>query len=274
LTAFKRINEIRLSAGLGMLAQSTVLDQAAQAHADWVIANDAFVHTETAGTPGFTGADWWNRDEALGYVPLGGGEVMSAGVGPAAGVDALVNGIYHRVGLLAVEPVDVGIGWSGSTAPSVSTPLVVDLTRPGADTTRGLGQAAQAWSDGVAIWPINGASNVPTRLGLETPNPIPSQDVLTLGTPPSITVDRLKSISVSSFVLTNVATGVVVPTSTLTNGNDPNFIIPASFAAAIPLVTLAPNTTYLVAFSGSVVAFPSNASMTVNRVWSFNTAAQ
>ena len=62
LAAFNRLNEIRLSAGLGMLAQQPLMDRAAQAHADWEIANDVFGHVEQAGTMGFTGAHWYDRD--------------------------------------------------------------------------------------------------------------------------------------------------------------------------------------------------------------------
>ena len=57
LAAFNRLNEIRLSAGLGMLAQSTRMDQAAQAHAEWMVANDSFTHEEVVGTVDFTGVN-------------------------------------------------------------------------------------------------------------------------------------------------------------------------------------------------------------------------
>ena len=202
LAAFNRLNEIRLSAGLGMVAQSTAMDQAAQAHADWMVANDVFSHEEQAGTPGFTATDWSLRDEVFGYVPVGGAEVMAASGQASAEVDALVNALYHRAGMLAFEPVDVGIGWSGGTATHVAMPLVIDMTRPGSDAVRGMGQAAQQVIEGVAIWPLDHANGVPTRLGLESPNPVPDQEVLSLGTPLSITVDRLKTIGLVSEIIT------------------------------------------------------------------------
>ncbi len=274
LAAFNRLNEIRLSAGLGMLAQNVLMDQAAQAHADWMIANNSFTHEEQEGTPGFTGVDWPHREEVIGYVPVGGDEVIAGSSRGAAGVDALVNAVYHRAGMLAFEPVDVGIGWSGGTAASVSMPLVIDFTRPGLDATRGLGQAAQASINGVAVWPNDGALNVPLGLGSESPDPVPSQNVLTLGTPASITVDETKTISVLSFVLTNGATGVVVSTQLLTSQSDPNFLVPRSYVAAIPLSLLAPNTTYRVVFSGSTVQSLTGIHEVITRTWSFTTAAQ
>jgi uncharacterized protein YkwD len=273
LAAFDRLNEIRLSAGLGMLVQTAALDQAAQAHADWIIANDSFTHDEGAGTPGFTGAHWWDRAEALGYVPLGGGEVMSGPVHGAEGVDALINMPYHRAGMLAFEPVDVGVGWSALSAAGVSMPLVIELTRPGTDATRGLGQAAQPAIGGVAIWPLDEARDVPIRLGLESPNPVPGQDVLTLGTPVSITVDRAWTISTATWALTNLSTGASVVTSTLTFANDPNGLTPGSFAAAVPLAPLLPESRYLATFSGTAETALTGAAMRIDRTWSFTTAS-
>ena len=274
LAAFNRLNEIRLSAGLGMLAQSTAMDQAAQAHAEWMIANDSFTHDEVAGTPGFTGLNWPRRDEAFGYTPVEGAEVMTGPVRGARGVDLLVNTAYHRAGMLAFEPVDIGIGWTSGVATNVSMPLVMDITRPGTDAVRGLGQAAQLEINGVEIWPLDGAIGVPLRLGLEIPNPVPSQDVLTLGTPASVTVSQDKTISSVSFVVTNKATGAVIPVQVLTNQNDSNFLVPESFIAAIPLAVLTPDTTYAVAFSGSAVDRVFGIVELVNRTWSFTTASQ
>ena len=274
LAAFNRLNEIRLSAGLGMLAQSTEMDQAAQAHAEWMVANDSFTHEEGVGTVDFTGTDWVRRDEAFGYVPVEGGEMISADGSGLASVDSLVNTAYHRAVMLAFEPVDLGIGWSGLTAASFSDPLVVDMASPGTDATRGLGQAAQSAIKGVAIWPLDGAHDVPVRLGLETPNPVPTQDVLTLGTPVSITVAEARTIFSDSFVMTNSSTGAVMSVQVLTNQNDPNFLVPESFIAAIPLTALAPSTTYVVVFSGRVVERVSGDSEAISRMWSFTTAAQ
>ena len=274
LAAFNRLNEIRLSAGLGMLAQSTAMDQAAQAHAEWMIANNSFTHEESIGTPGFTGEDFPTRDEAFGYVPVEGTEVMTGPVHGAEGVDVLINTVYHRAGMLAFEPVDVGVGWSSGTAANVSMPLVIDITRPGTDMVRGMGQTAQANIQGVQVWPIDGAHGIPLRLGLESPNPVPSQDVLSLGTPASITVSETKTISSVSFAMANSTTGAVMPVQVLTNQNDSNFLIPESFIAAIPLIILAPNTTYKVTFSGATMDRVSGVSEKIDRTWSFTTASQ
>lgn len=274
LAAFNRLNEIRLSAGLGMLAQSTAMDQAAQAHAEWMIANNSFTHDEIEGTPGFTGLNWPRRDEAFGYVPVEGIEVMAGPAHGAQGVDTLINMTYHRAGMLAFEPVDIGVGWVNGAATNVAMPLVMDITRPGTDATRGLGQDAQARIHGVEIWPADGVQEVPLRMGLERPNPVPTQDVSSLGTPASITVSETRTISATSFVMTNSSTGAVVPVRILTNTNDPNRLVPESFIAAIPLAVLAPDTFYTVTFSGAAVERVSGVTEAINRTWSFTTASQ
>jgi hypothetical protein len=274
LAAFNRLNEIRLAAGLGMLAQNVAMDRAAQAHAEWMVANDSFTHEEVAGTAGFTGVSWPLRDEAFGYLSAGGTEVMAERAYGAEGVDVLVNMVYHRAGMLAFEPVDVGIGWSARSAASISRPLVIDMTRPGTDPIRGLGQAAEPRISGVAIWPMDGALGVPLRLGLEIPNPVPGSDVLSLGTPPSITVDPLRTLAVATFTLTDASIGAVVPTTLLTGATDPHSLLPSSFAAAVPLGVLKPSTTYRVVFSAQATDVVFGTREEINRAWSFTTAAQ
>ena len=222
----------------------------------------------------FTGVSWAQRDEAFGYVPVEGDEVMTGPAHGAQGVDGLVNTVYHRAGMLAFEPVDVGIGWSPLFATNVSMPLVIDMTRPGTDAIRGMGQSAQSSIGGVALWPLDGSRDVPVQLGLETPNPVPTQDVSTLGTPVSITVAESRTITSMSFVVTNTSDGTVLATRILTNQNDPNFLVPESFIAAIPLGVLAPNTTYVVVFSGSAIERSTGIAQMIDRTWSFTTAAQ
>ncbi len=273
LAAFTRLNEIRLSAGLGMLAQSPTLDQAAQAHAAWIIANDSFTHVETAGTPGFTGAHWWDRAEAAGYVPIEGDEVIAGPARGAAGVDALVNSVYHRAALLSFEPVDVGIGWSAGSATEISMPLVIEVTRPGGDPARGAGQTAQASIDGVSTWPTDGAANVPLRLGDETPNPVPTHDVATLGLPVSLIVDEETTISVDAFVVSKATGGEVLQGQILTSANDPHSLLPRAFVAFVPLTPLAADTAYRVDFTGAATGFLTGVRRSIRRSWSFTTAS-
>jgi uncharacterized protein YkwD len=271
LAAFNRLNEIRLSAGLGMLAQSRVMDRAAQAHADWEIANDIYGHVEQAGTVGFTGAHWWDRDEAIGYTPASGEEVATSGYASGDAMDILANVAYHRIALLTIEWVDVGIGHSSGMIPNVSEPLVVDMAVPQGDAVRGQGQLAQVSSGGVVVWPVDGAQGVRTHMGGESPNPVAESDVLALGMPVSVTVASGRTISVTRFTLRNSSTGAIVPTYLLTHLNDTNALVPTSYVAVIPLAALASNASFDVDFEGDVVEPDTNASMPLSRAWRFST---
>ena len=271
LAAFNRINEIRLSAGLGMLTQNRVLDQAAQAHADWEISNNTYGHVEQAGTSGFTGVNWWDRDEGLGYTPIAGEEVIASGYGAVSAMNGFVNVAYHRIGVLAIEPVDVGIGRTDQATSNVSEPMVVDIAVPGGDPVRSQGQSAQDSTNGVVIWPIDGAASVSTHMGDEAPNPVPGVDVNSLGTPISITVASSRTIQVTTFSLKNSVTGATVPTYLLTHLNDPNDLVPISYIAAIPLSPLEANASYTVVFEGSVLEPYVSAPTPLSRTWRFST---
>ncbi len=273
LAAFNRLNEIRLSAGLGMLAQSRVMDQAAQAHADWEIANNVYGHVEQAGTAGFTGAHWYDRDEAIGYAPVAGGEVATSGYSAVDAVDVLVNVAYHRAIVLAIEPVDVGVGRSSQVTSNVSEPLVLDIAVPGSDPVRGVGQLAQPFTGNVVIWPIDGAQAVRTHMGGESPNPVDGSDVVALGMPASVMVSSSRSILVKSFSLTNLSTGDTVPAHLLTNTNDPNGLVPTSYVAVIPLMALDSNTSFHVDFEGNVLDPDTGATTPLSRTWTFSTGS-
>ncbi len=273
LAAFNRLNEIRLSAGLGLLAQDTRLDQGAQAHADWEISNDLYQHDEISGTPGFTGEHWWERSARFGYDGHGGEEVMSSGYSAAAGVNALVNAIYHREAILDFNRVDVGVGWSNGSSSHVTEPLVLDMSTPSDGSTRADGQTAQSSTGGVIVWPMDGATQVWTHMGGEAPNPVPTADVFQLGTPASITVDYWKKLVVTNFTMTEDAAGVQVPAVILKVGQDANGLVGQQFVGLIPLEGLKQNTVYRVNFEGGIGIAPFTASTPYQRTWIFTTGS-
>jgi hypothetical protein len=274
LAVFTRLNQIRLSAGLGMLAQQVQMDQAAQAHAQWEVANDVDSHQEVVGTTGFTGVDFTDRELAKGYVPVDAMEVACSGGGGVACVDLLVNIAYHRAAILAFEPVDVGIGRSELSASTVAQPIVVDIASPGVDPVRGQGQRPQAYIADVAIWPLDGAINVPLRMGLERPNPVPAVDVGMLGTPISLTVPQSRALALGSFTLTASSSNATVTLASLDRTHDPNGLVPPSYVVAVPLAPLEPATTYTVSFVGTVADIPGGTPVALTRRWSFTTGSQ
>jgi uncharacterized protein YkwD len=271
LAAFNRLNELRVAAGLGMLAQDTRLDQAAQAHVNWEVANDVFSHVESLGSPGFTGVNWWDRVRAQGYAPTGGSEVASFGYEAKQGIDGLMIAIYHRAALLQFDPVDVGIGWQAGGKPDLSSPLVVDFASPDDGSIRSAGQVAQSSIDGVVIWPLDGSQGWPTHMGEEEPNPVPAEDVLLLGMPASISVYKNQSIEAQTFLLSEDESGAGVPVTILSNKNDPARSITQSFVGLVPTVALKINTVYRVDFAGAITQEGSSTSSPYTRTWRFTT---
>jgi hypothetical protein len=270
LAAFERLNEIRLEAGLGLLAQDRRLDQSAQAHVEWQIVNDVASHVESVGSDGFTGENWWDRDMSAGYETSAGGEVMAFSYSPARGIESLVNVLYHRAALFAFDPVDVGIGWSPTNTPDVTSPLVVEFARPD-DGSRSVGQMAQGGASAVVIWPLDGAQGIATHMGDEVPDPVPNKDVLELGTPASISVETGGSIATNSFELIEEASGNSVPTVILTAKNDSAHLIRESFVGLLPVEGLKINTLYRVEFSGVIKHVNSASAEDYSYSWRFTT---
>jgi hypothetical protein len=269
--AFDRLNEIRLAAGLGMLAQDGRLDQSAQAHVDWQVVNHIRSHVESIGSPGFTGANWWDRDAAAGYAPFGGGEVMAFSYAPARGVESLVSTIYHRAALFEVDPVDVGIGWSRVQTDNVFLPLVLEFASPKDGSSRSAGQMAQAGASAVVIWPLDGTEGVATHMGGEIPSPIEKKDSLALGAPASISVETGGSIKTTSFSMIEDATGIVVPTVVLDKDSDYSHLVQASFVGLVPEDGLRINTVYRIEFSGLIQHVGAAGPQAYSRTWRFTT---
>ena len=265
LAAFHRLNELRAQAGLGLLAQNTSLDAAAQAHADWEVFNNLYAHDDAVGTPKYSGDIPINRDAAFGYV-LGGfnDEVLTASYAPSAAVDLLVQVVYHRQAVLAHELLDIGIGWSDEPIPSAGVPLVMDMGTPGNRPNLIGGQAARLGTGGIIEWPVAGAQGVFCVMGGEFPNPLPGRDMWTIGTPISVEIDYSRHLNVSSFVLTDQF-GKSVDVSLLTSQNDPNRLLFSNFAAIIPNAPLMHSAVYRVDFHGDADGEP------ISRSWTFAT---
>jgi hypothetical protein len=106
--------------------------KAAQAHADYLSQNGIVgdPHHEDAGKPGFTGADWFARSKATGYVNSEStNENITYIADPAAAVDAFMVSINHRAPILDPSYPDIGFGFA--TSSDGKTPIcVIDFGLP------------------------------------------------------------------------------------------------------------------------------------------------
>jgi hypothetical protein len=255
--ALAEVNLTRQQVGLSAVSLNNNLNQAAQAHADYLQTNlNGISHDETPGLPGFTGAAPSARLTAAGYGWSTMNEVISGGV--ASGQDAvrgLVQAIYHRFGILApsVAEAGIGIGTAAGKWPNV----VIDF---GATVSNAVTMPA-GW---LGTYPVQGQTDVTRDFFSDTEVPDPVPNLNRVGYPVSIHAGANDTLSVSSFSLKPVG-GSVLDVRLLANPADTH--VPASAAAIVPVLPLAYGTSYQADFSGT------RNGQTVSLSWTFTTVA-
>jgi uncharacterized protein YkwD len=272
--AFNRLNEIRAQAGVGLLAQSAPVDQAAQSHSVYQLVNSELGHTEAPNKPGYIGSTSHIRIEHFGYKDLVESTEVTARLAfpnsslPQAGanlVDYLMGGPYHRSAIIQAEYADVGVGLYDKDS---STVLTVNFARTKSNT--------QGAPDTVVIiWPPDGSTDLPTAMLGETPNPIKENNGAPAGYPASVQVSSLwHALDVTRFEIRETSTGTLVDTKLLSYATDYELnttFADHSFAAALPRAPLAKKTNYTVIFEGIKTMQNSLVSSPVRKTWSFTT---
>jgi hypothetical protein len=172
IAAVERTNCYRNIMGLQAASLDPRLDTAAQAHADYMLANNVLSHDEQQGASGFTGTWAWDRAAAAGYSCNGCsiGEVVAFGVGPAAAVDIWVDSVYHRVPFTSQSWLAGGFGRAG-----LYTGMTIVSSYPEV-------------ADKAVIYPVNGQIDVPTTFDSDTEWPDPAPGLGLVGYPVTVTV--------------------------------------------------------------------------------------
>ncbi|MFD2364892.1 CAP domain-containing protein [Pseudoduganella sp. GCM10020061] len=252
------LNFRRAQAGMSVLTQNTIVDKAAQAHSDYQRLNDTITHTETAGKPGFTGAELKDRLIAAGYNFVGEsafGEVISATSSKDGFymAEELITAIYHRFVIFEPRFEEIGSG-SGTTA-SGYTYFTANFT-----TNNGYGPGL---GNNISAWPFDGQTAVAPNFfsDYEAPDPVPGANEV--GYPISVQGDLDAVLTTVSFTVRERGSSTNLPVRLLTRANDG--YTPQSAAAIIPLAKLKGNTTYDASFSGTIRGVP------VTKNWSFTT---
>jgi len=248
---YNLLNQERVNCGFGSLSQSTQLDQAAQAHAQWVVLNNTAGHDEYAGTPGFTGGDPGARAVAAGYSYL---TVQQPGYGAVGynteiinfsqtnallGLRALLSAPYHAIGAMW-SMVNVGIGvqpWGNTVITNI------DLTVPASAA------GPQGLSDGTVLsYPCQGTTGVDYRLAGETPSPVDSTRYLNSNpTGPALV---LLANDQSTVVLSTASLTLTGSTQTLALLPVKKGMLGWSAVFVLPDQPLAQNTSYTWTYSG------------------------
>jgi len=255
--ALDEVNLTRQRVGLSPVTTNALLNQAAQAHADYLQANvNDISHDETPGLPGFTGATPGARLIAAGYSYSTMNEVISGGdTSGQKAVQGLVQAIYHRFGILAPAVAEVGIGQGAALGKLPNVVIDFGATFGNAVTM------PQGW---LGTYPVDGQTGVVRDFfsNTESPDPVANQD--RVGYPVSIHAGANDTLLVTSFTLKPVG-GAPVQVQLLNYPADAH--VPPSAAAIVPLSVLDYGTTYQADFSGT------RNGQSVNLSWTFTTAA-
>jgi len=277
LNYFNTVNTFRTSQGLGPLKQNAAYDAASKAHALYIDQNDPndqLSHSETAGNPGFTGTNPYNRVIAQGgtatLVTEEAGYPNVQGV-PGAGTDfanVLIDTVYHRASLLFQGATEIGV-WIGMTPPPAAP----------ASSVSDLGYLQQQVNSGTYFncYPINGQTGVALHMQAESPSPFPaSVNVATqTGYPISCASQQTTTFTVSSFTITQQGTSSPLSATQILGTQDPNLLGNNNLAYLVANAPLLPNTTYTVSVSGLVTgtATGSSTGIPVSQTFSFTTGS-
>lgn len=155
--ALDRINYYRTLAGVPPARLDPALMQSASSHANYVKLNGwGETHNESAGKPGFTGADMQDRAEHFGYKGWVNEDMSSIGE-PVGAVDGLMNTVSHRTPILEPSYTDIGYGFAtGKNA--------VDVISFGSTTGK------YTYNPPVIQWPPNNYGSFGTTFWGESPN--------------------------------------------------------------------------------------------------------
>ncbi|CAN7794802.1 CAP domain-containing protein [Paraburkholderia hospita] len=250
LAVFNTLNQQRQQCGLPAFTENTILDQAAQAHADYQAQNGGLItDTEDSSKVGFTGATYTDRAVHFGFpgsqTTYSGG--ASAGYYTNASLTETqygqqiayewLSGVYH-IAIGAWPVTEIGIGWHELTFngfPQIlSSVTVANLTTLSGNLP--------------LTFPCQGTTGVPYTGGGETPTPPNTSG--NFGQPIAIVGNQTDTIVLQSGTMTDTL-GNVINLQLLDSANDPNKLLPAWEAVAYPAGPLTANTTYTASVSGT-----------------------
>lgn len=282
-SAMTAVNQARLAAGVGLLAQSAQIDVAAQAHATYVSLNGSVSHDEVATAAGFYEATPGQRIAKAGFSAsttsevIGGTGISRRGSDCALG---LLGSLYHGAVLLSsFTHAGVGTALDGLGVPI----CVINLA---STSQQQLGQIMPAGTFGA--YPYNGQTNVFETFyaGYEVPRPPVSLfPNLMVGTPVHANVrnaDYLNfrqagtlSLTVTQFELRDAAGNLVdahimaekaakAGTGVTLNADN---ILPDGFVVLVPKSPLLKGQTYTARFSATLKA----GGTPLTKTWSFTT---
>lgn len=263
LAALNLLNQYRTQCGFPALKQNTVLDQASQAHAQYMGLNNGVTDSEVSGNQGFTGATYADRathfgfpSSAVGAGVSGGFAVtsngFSQGIAGTGFVNSLVAGVYHLSAVMyptelagfgeyetqsAVQGTNVTTAWQSISLRNTST---VQL------------------ASSPLTFPCQGVTGVPYASRGETPTP-PNVSGM-WGTPITVVGNITDTVSLSTATLTSASGQIAL--QVLNASSDPNKLVQQNTAVAYSTAPLSPSTQYSATLTGTVNGQPFSRNFT------------
>ncbi|MEQ0776583.1 CAP domain-containing protein [Paraburkholderia tropica] len=253
--AFTLLNQYRQQCGFAALQENTILDTAAENHANWEGANSQVSDTEQSGQTGFTGATYQARAQYAGFpstVSVGGASGGGSGLfGGEQFVYGLLGGVYHNV--VVGYPADiVGFGENETQVTVGSTTYTDSWQSMSFASTQATPQTS---GTGPLMFPCAGSTGLPYRVVAESPT---APNVSSTGWGQPVSAFGLKltdTVTIQTATLTDTS-GNVITLQVLNSATDPNKLIPAWYATAYPTSPLTPNTTYTANVTGTYNGTP------------------
>ena len=250
--ALATVNRYRQLAGLTPVTSSTVIHQAALAHAFYTFFNAALpsirdlgIHKEESSGQGYTGDNVLTRAQHFGYPQRSMAEVITHRTEPVGAVADWIDSVYHRIPLLRNDLVELGYG-DAYLGPL--TVQVMDLSYH------------EKASGRVVLYPAPNQVGVPTAFnGNEIPDPVPNASY-PIGYPVTATFDRNATVTIGAFHLRDPS-GTDLPGTTL----QPNAPDVENSFAYLGNVPLKPGTTYTADLTYTLNGIPGH------RSWQFMT---
>lgn len=246
------LNKIREAMGLNRLLQNDLLSNAAQAHANYLVANEVSTHYETKGMPKFTGVKPVDRALYANYASSYVSENLSAHMHTAkASIDGLFSAIYHRFGFLALDIDEVGVGVAQNRTKTSNSDFVYlmgnsnleqlcheksfsgsgkyyyrvcknEAHRIGGKAFMQAQLTNKRYNPEIVVYPYDGQSDVPPVFYDESPDPLPNYEVS--GFPVSMEFNDcyFKDVTLHSFKLFDSHNKEVRDVLLMDKENDPH----------------------------------------------------
>jgi len=270
------LNSIRASMNMQNLSENTQLQNAAQAHADYLVLNDESTHDEIEGHNNFTGQRPIHRAFYAGYASAQVSENLSTkNYSAKSSVDGLLSAIYHRFGFLSPSIDEIGVGVTQDKSESSKSAFVYLMGNSESNrlcnegSFRGSGKyiysvckdkkhriKEDVYFDAlnyykksnpeIILYPYDGQEDVPPAFYEEVPDPLP--DYTVSGFPMSIEFNDyfFKKIKVHSFKLYVEGGEEITNVRLMDRENDPHKHFTSKQYALFPLERLEYDTAYRV----------------------------